>query len=70
MSSSPSTVYVYGDLLDYLLHAYGETKEQWDAPFDAAPTLPTFPAAALPVPRSSATGQARAALRPIFSFSP
>ena len=40
MSSSPSTVHVYGDLLDYLLHAYGETKEQWNAPFDAAPILP------------------------------
>lgn len=40
MSSSPSVIHVYGDWLDYLLHAYGETQEQWNAPFDAAPILP------------------------------
>ena len=33
MSSSPSVIHVYGDWLDYLLHAYGETQEQWNAPF-------------------------------------
>ncbi len=40
MSSSPSVIHVYGDLLDHLLHAYGETQEQWNAPFDPSPILP------------------------------
>lgn len=40
MSSSPSVIRVYGDVLDYLLAAHGETQEQWDAPFDATPMLP------------------------------
>lgn len=40
MSSSPSIIHVHGDALDYLLHAQGETQEQWSAPFDAAPILP------------------------------
>jgi len=40
MSSSPSVIHVYGDLLDYLLHAYRETQEQWNASFDPAPILP------------------------------
>ena len=40
MSSSPSVIHVYGDLLDHLLHAYGETQELWLTPFDAAPIFP------------------------------
>lgn len=40
MSSSPSVIRVYGDVLDCLLAAHGETREQWDAPFDAASILP------------------------------
>lgn len=40
MSSEVSLIRVYGDVLDYLLAAAGETQEQWDAPFDAAPILP------------------------------
>ena len=28
MSSSPSVIHVYGDWLDYLLHAYGETQDE------------------------------------------
>lgn len=40
MSSGHSVIHVYGDVLDYLLHAHGETPEQWNAPFDAAPILP------------------------------
>lgn len=40
MSSGHSVIHVYGDVLDYLLHAHGETQEQWNAPFDAAPILP------------------------------
>ncbi len=40
MSSGPSIIHVYDDLLVYLLHTYGETQKQWDAPFDPAPILP------------------------------
>ena len=40
MSSSPSAIHAQGDALDYLLHAHGETQEQWSAPFDATPILP------------------------------
>ncbi|WP_417005847.1 hypothetical protein [Akkermansia sp.] len=40
MSSSPSVIHAQGDVLDYLLHAHGETQEQWSAPFDATPILP------------------------------
>lgn len=40
MSSSPSIIHVHGDALDHLLHAHGETQEQWSAPFDATPILP------------------------------
>lgn len=37
MSSNPSVIRVYGDVLDYLLAAHGETKEQWEDPFDDGP---------------------------------
>lgn len=40
MSSSPSVIHAQGGALDYLLHAHGETQEQWSAPFDATPILP------------------------------
>lgn len=37
MSSSPSVIRVYGDVLDHLLATHGETKEQWEDPFDDDP---------------------------------
>lgn len=37
MSFKPSVIRVYGDVLDYLLAAYGETREQWEDPFDDNP---------------------------------
>lgn len=37
MSSSPSVIRVYGDVLDHLLAAHGETKEQWEDPFSDDP---------------------------------
>lgn len=37
MSSSPSVIHVYGDVLDRLLHASGESPTQWNQPFEPSP---------------------------------
>lgn len=34
MSSGPSVIHVYGDVLDRLLHASGESPSQWNQPFE------------------------------------
>lgn len=43
MSSAPSVIHVYGDVLDRLLHASGESTSQWNQPFDPSPILPDLP---------------------------